>query len=227
MLILLFILVLVLHIWAIVWLLRPDESPITPAQPLMMEVSMLAVTASRPSVAPPAAAPAQQEKKPEPKKPEPQKPIPKKPAPKPTPHKTPPVEQKPLDLGPAEKKVEQSVSQPAAESSSAANSKAEAAAAATQFTEASFRASYLHNPKPEYPSVAKSRGWEGKVLLKVKVSATGASETVEIEHGSGHETLDESAIEAVRQWRFVPAKHGETAVSSTVTVPIVFHLSED
>jgi protein TonB len=216
MLLLLFLLALVIHIWTLFHLLQPVDVEITPAQPLMMEVSMLSVTASKPSAAPPTAAPPQ-EKKPEPKKPEP----------KPTPRKVTTAPPKPLDLGPVDKHPEQVTSQIASQNTPVTETKAEAVSAPQEFTEASFKASYLHNPKPEYPSVAKIRGWEGKVMLKVKVSAKGTSDSIEVEHSSGHEILDESAIEAVKQWQFVPAKHGETTVSSSVIVPIVFHLSED
>ena len=57
-----------------------------------------------------------------------------------------------------------------------------------------------------------------------KVSAQGLSDDVTVEQSSGHEILDESAVEAVRKWRFIPAKRGETPVASSVIVPIVFTL---
>jgi protein TonB len=38
--------------------------------------------------------------------------------------------------------------------------------------------------------------------------------------------LDESAIDAVKKWKFIPAKKGETAVASAVIVPIVFSLKD-
>jgi protein TonB len=135
------------------------------------------------------------------------------------------VVQKTAEPSQTENKTEQQVSPQSTQSSAVTDNKTETVT--EQFTEASFKASYLHNPTQEYPAVAKSRGWEGKVMLKVKVSAKGLSESVEVEHSSGHEILDDSAIEAVKQWRFVPAKQGETPIASTVIVPIVFHLSED
>lgn len=217
--ILLFLLVLALHAWLLAWMLRPDDVRRQPP-PLIMQVSMVAMQAARPSAAPPTPAP------PQPQKPVPPKPVPKKPEPKPLPRKTPPVEQKPQDVRPAEKPAEQAAPQPV--TSAAPTSNVPVAAAQETFTEANFRANYLHNPKPEYPSVAKSRGWEGKVTLKVRVSASGGVESAEIEHSSGHEMLDESALETVKeQWRFVPAKRGDTPVAATVLVPILFHLSED
>jgi protein TonB len=65
---------------------------------------------------------------------------------------------------------------------------------------------------------------EGKVILRVHVSADGDSEGVSVVQSSGHDILDEAAINAVEGWRFVPAKRGDSNVSSTVNVPINFKL---
>lgn len=85
-------------------------------------------------------------------------------------------------------------------------------------------AAYLHNPKPEYPPMAKRREWEGRVILKVRVLASGTAGEVSVATSSGHEILDESALEAVRHWRFVPAKRGGQPVDSWVNVPLNFSL---
>jgi protein TonB len=93
------------------------------------------------------------------------------------------------------------------------------------FTEARHDAAYLNNPRPEYPAMARRRSLEGKVVLKVQVLASGQPGQMQVETGSGHEMLDEAALETVRHWRFVPAKRGDKAVDSWVRVPIVFKLS--
>ena len=95
------------------------------------------------------------------------------------------------------------------------------------FTEAYLSAAYQHNPKPEYPSIARSRGWQGKVLLRVQVDVEGRAETVALEQSCGHDMLDESALEAVKRWRFVPAKRDDVAVASSVLVPIIFSLQDE
>jgi protein TonB len=92
------------------------------------------------------------------------------------------------------------------------------------FTEAHADAGYGYNPKPKYPSIARSRGWEGKVVLQVHVSADGDAEGVSVSQSSGHDILDEAAVAAVEGWRFRPAKRGDTPVASTVSVPINFKL---
>ncbi len=91
---------------------------------------------------------------------------------------------------------------------------------------ARFDADYLRNPAPPYPPQSRRIGEEGKVVLRVRVSADGNAQDVEIKTSSGSNRLDESARKTVRQWKFVPAKRGGVAVESWVLVPIVFKLEE-
>lgn len=93
-----------------------------------------------------------------------------------------------------------------------------------ELTPASANADYLRNPSPEYPGIARSRRWEGEVLLKVLVLEDGRCGELAIHASSGHEVLDQAALNAVKNWRFVPAKLGGAAVASWVTVPIGFKL---
>ncbi len=89
---------------------------------------------------------------------------------------------------------------------------------------ARFDADYLHNPKPVYPPLSRRQGEEGKVLLKVRVSAKGDALDVALAKSSGFPRLDNAAIDAVSRWRFVPAKRGDETVDSSVVVPITFAL---
>ncbi|BCX19273.1 MAG: hypothetical protein KatS3mg117_2955 [Geminicoccaceae bacterium] len=82
------------------------------------------------------------------------------------------------------------------------------------------------NPLPRYPTVARRRGIEGTVTLEVKVSASGLAEQVALARSSGSALLDEAALEAVRRWRFRPARRGGEPVPGVVTVPITFRLLE-
>ncbi len=225
MLFLISVLVLLLHLWALSVLINSDK-PLTEAKPLTMQVSMVTIPLDKPAIEPPKPLP------PPPKiiKPKPVvKPVVKKIAP--VQPKTPAPEiQKAPDFAPFEpfKPSPPQQSTPPANTSSSSspanvNSASESNNAQT-FTEANFKANYAHNPKPDYPAIAKSRGWQGKVLLRVKVSVAGLSDSVTVEKSSGHEILDDSAIEAVKQWRFVPAKRGDTPVASSVIVPIDFKL---
>ncbi len=89
-----------------------------------------------------------------------------------------------------------------------------------------FSASYLQNPAPRYPLAARRAGEQGTVTLKVRVTSGGLPERVEVEKTSGSSRLDAAALDAVRQWRFVPARRGATPVESWVLVPVVFRLEE-
>jgi protein TonB len=89
-------------------------------------------------------------------------------------------------------------------------------------TAARFDADYLHNPAPAYPAQSRRLKEEGTVLLLVQVSVEGTPLSVEIRTSSGFERLDEAGLQAVRQWRFVPAKRGSENVAASVLVPIQF-----
>ncbi len=84
---------------------------------------------------------------------------------------------------------------------------------------------YKFNPKPKYPKVARSRGWQGSVLLEVVVSADGRVDKIAILKSSGYKVLDKEARRTVYRWRFRPAHVAGTAISSTVKIPIDFHLT--
>ena len=91
-------------------------------------------------------------------------------------------------------------------------------------TQPSAGAGYLNNPPPEYPEIAMDRGWEGKVLMKVHVLASGKPDTVSVLKTSGKDELDDEAVRTVKKWSFVPAKRGTTPIDGWVTVPISFNL---
>jgi periplasmic protein TonB len=88
----------------------------------------------------------------------------------------------------------------------------------------SFNAAYLNNPPPAYPAVARRAGQQGKVVLRVLVNASGSPDSVEIRSSSGFDRLDDAALDAVRRWRFVPARQGDTPVAAWVLVPLTFTL---
>ncbi len=80
------------------------------------------------------------------------------------------------------------------------------------------------NAIPEYPARARRRGWEGRVLLVVRVRADGAAESVRVASSSGHGILDRAARDAVRRWRFNPARRAGIAVPASLEVPVTFRL---
>jgi protein TonB len=64
------------------------------------------------------------------------------------------------------------------------------------------------------------------VVLRVDVSSDGSPVGVSVAQTSGHVSLDEAAVAAVRQWRFVAATRGGTAVPAAAIVPVQFSLVE-
>lgn len=82
------------------------------------------------------------------------------------------------------------------------------------------------NRTPDYPLEARRRGWQGQVMLRVDVSASGEPTDVSVAAGSGHDVLDRAAVSAVRAWRFQPATRGGVPVAAVADVPIHFRLDD-
>lgn len=80
-------------------------------------------------------------------------------------------------------------------------------------------------PRPIYPESARREGREGSVLLRVLIDDQGRSKQVEVNRSSGSDALDRAAAEAIKRWRFHPARHGENPVESWVRIPIEFRLA--
>jgi TonB family protein len=86
--------------------------------------------------------------------------------------------------------------------------------------------SYLNAARPAYPFMARMRGHEGVVLLAVEVLMDGRAGEVRIKKSSGYALLDQSALNAVRAWRFEPARKMDKPLVMTVDIPIRFSLNE-
>jgi len=220
------VLTALLHGLLLVWYLnRPAPPVVTEAMPLPMIDIALAAPASTPakSITPPEPPkpiikPAEKQAKPKPVvKPKAKSEIKKKIVkPETKQNETPP---------PAAPALSQSAQVAPAPPSPAAptESKTQSTPVAKDIP-ANANAAYLNNPKPNYPRMARQRHWEGRVVLRVFVTADGHCGDLSVQRSSGHEALDEAAMDAVKQWRFVPGKHGDSAVASWVNVPIEFSL---
>ncbi|MBF0308206.1 MAG: energy transducer TonB [Magnetococcales bacterium] len=79
-------------------------------------------------------------------------------------------------------------------------------------------------PRPIYPAMARSRGWQGVVVVEAVVERDGAPVAVTVKRSSGHQILDQSAQAAVQRWRFDPARRGGEVVRAVVEVPVRFNL---
>jgi len=79
---------------------------------------------------------------------------------------------------------------------------------------------------PKYPDFARNAGIEGEVIIRAEVFEDGSVGAVEVVKSlqSGPGGLDEAAIEAVKQWTFIPAKNQGKPVAVWVTFPIKFQI---
>lgn len=96
-------------------------------------------------------------------------------------------------------------------------------AATTSARHATTPAKPLVMPPPPYPRDALNAGASGKLTLLVSVDATGSASDVQLRgRGTGNAALDQAAIAAARQWRFVPAQKQGRAVASRLEIPVNF-----
>lgn len=207
-----------LHCAVLMWYVnRPAPQLMTEAKALpMIDIALEAPSAGTPEEAKPEPPKPKVEpvKKPKPikkKKPEIKKPVPKEE----------PKEVKPQPVSAPVKNITQD--RPVVGTKADSTSKRSESGKVTQ---ARAFAGYLHNPKPHYPSIARSRHWEGLVLLRVHVTPDGRCGSLNVARSSGHDVLDDAAASAVRNWQFVPGKRGDTPIASWVTVPIEFSLRD-
>ncbi|GAB4187222.1 MAG: hypothetical protein Kow00108_24220 [Calditrichia bacterium] len=80
----------------------------------------------------------------------------------------------------------------------------------------------LFYQEPEYPSIARLTGVEGRILVKILINHKGIVERAE--PGSGHPFLLEPARKAAYSCRFSPAKVRGIPVSVKTTLPVSFKL---
>lgn len=82
------------------------------------------------------------------------------------------------------------------------------------------------NEAPYYPREARRKGYEGRVLLKVRVSAQGRVDKVDVAETSGYEILDASAVKAVQEWVFKPAHLFGKTIQNEIQIPVIFKLEK-
>jgi protein TonB len=78
--------------------------------------------------------------------------------------------------------------------------------------------------KPRYPESARRAGAQGVTLLRVRVLENGRVGEVNIEKSAGFRDLDFAAMDAVKKWRFDPARRDQEPVSVWVLLPVKFEL---
>jgi TonB family protein len=81
----------------------------------------------------------------------------------------------------------------------------------------------LHEARADYTDEGRRRGLEGEVVLEIIVRRDGSVGDVRIVKRLGG-GLDDRAVQAVRQWRFAPARRLGQPVDVIVEVAVEFRL---
>lgn len=83
----------------------------------------------------------------------------------------------------------------------------------------------LGSVEPVYPFSARRKGVEGRVVVRFLVNEEGHVEQPEIVEAEPQGVFEESALSAVRLWRFSPGRIKGDPVPTWVAVPLKFTLS--
>lgn len=81
-----------------------------------------------------------------------------------------------------------------------------------------------NHPPPPYPKSSRRLGERGKVVLAVEVDIDGSVAQVIVKKSSGYIRLDQSALNTIRTWRFIPGNKAGTPQRMWATIPINFVL---
>lgn len=82
---------------------------------------------------------------------------------------------------------------------------------------------FVQRVMPRYPELARRKGREGHVLLRLVIGPGGELRDVEVVEGGGH-GFDEAALAAVRASLFAPAMRDGRAVECAALLPVRFAL---
>ncbi len=86
---------------------------------------------------------------------------------------------------------------------------------------------YKENAPPVYPEMARVRGYEGIVFVFAEILPDGRVGKIKIGKSSGYAILDQSAMTAVKPWKFEPAKKSGSPFTAWVELPIKFTLNSN
>ena len=84
----------------------------------------------------------------------------------------------------------------------------------------------FYAPSPEYPAEERSAGHSGRVTIHALINADGSVGPVSVRH-SLDPALDECALDAVKHWKFVPARLNGITVATAIDVVVNFSPIKD
>ena len=214
---LLAVLVLLVHLWAVVGVLRTSDEDKSPKPIKLMEVALVKEPPPKPEVEPPPPKP-----KPSPPKAEPPKkkavtppPVKKKTPPLPKPLDQPKLEQpkiQPQKVGaepifiPTQPSLKPSPTPPAPRPPSAVSNRPAVKSSAGEANSKGVNSGIveLGCPKPQYPNRAMSRHIEGSVKIAMTVSASGSVAAASVASAQPPGIFDDAALSAAKRCRFKP-----------------------
>lgn len=162
----------------------------------------------------------------EPPPPEPEKPKPKpkkvEPAPKPKPK--PVIEAPPSERAITQEEAPQEESAPPPQQPVSTPLAEENDTMGAPVTPPREDAHQLNNPRPAYPSLSRRLREQGTVLLEILIEPDGSVGEVRIKESSGFKRLDDTAVKAVKQWKYTPAKRGNEPIAYWYLQPLEFSL---
>jgi len=87
-----------------------------------------------------------------------------------------------------------------------------------------------YTPRIQYPPFARAHGMKGAGMFRLHASLrTGHVKSLEIEHSTGHSSLDTAATNTLGTWRFKPERLQEIADATArrrgeliVRVPVIY-----
>ena len=85
--------------------------------------------------------------------------------------------------------------------------------------------SVLRKVDPKYPEAARRANREAVVILEFTVDVNGKATDIKVAEPKGF-GFDEAAIDAIKRWRFTPAKKDGASVPMRVRQPIRFNLDD-
>ncbi len=213
---LLLILVLLLHLGAGLWFLKPTEQPKTPSL-VIMEVSLVSTPSQKAEITPPAPP------KPVPPKPEPPK---KQPAKQPVKKKM-PVIPKQAELPKPQAVTEQQPAPVNAVPTPAVPAPVVSRPAPVVSSEPRISTGVipLERIPPKYPARAANRHIEGWVKIEFTITTSGTVENAEVVEAEPAEIFDDAALKAINQWTFKEKIVNGVAVEQRAVQTLQFKLT--
>lgn len=165
----------------------------------------------------------------EPPPPEPEKPKPKpkkKPKPKPEPKPEPPPEAPPSERAITQEETppEEDTAPPPPPPPVTSPTAEENDSLGAPVTPPREDAHQLNNPRPAYPALSRRLREQGTVLLEILILPDGTVGEVKIKESSGFKRLDDTAMKAVKQWKYTPARRGQEPIAYWYLQPLEFSL---